>query len=138
MVLHDICKTQAGLFKTMASRNVKMDDFIDMYMESEFCERQMDSLCDYYQIASPDEIIPEIEKEIKITVDPLVKTIDESDAYEIGYIYRYISRKYGISSKTLVIIMPYTVIIKLLREYPDASTSDYIQWCHKKIIGKYQ
>ena len=66
-----------------------------------------------YALERGIEIIPEIENEFKIIVDPFAKTIDECDAYEIGYIYRYISRKYGISSKTLVKIVPYTVIIKL-------------------------
>ncbi len=136
MILHDICKTQALLFQTMASRMVNMHDFIKNYMTSGFCNRQMDSLCDHYQIASPDEIIPELKNDFKIIPDPLAEPIDKDDAYEIGYIYRYISRKYNISSKELVSSLPYSFIIDLIREYPDASTRDYIKWSYDKIRNK--
>ena len=103
-----VSKTQGKIFEYAAekSKMFEFKDFVDNYMNSDFCLRVMDASYAYDQISPIRDLAPDIDD----LLPPLFvgfTPVSKDTAYWMGFMYRFISRKYDIPSKTLYEYVPY-------------------------------
>ena len=125
--LKPISKTQGKIFKYVAQKSEVWDfcAFVNNYMTSEFCNITMDAKYSYEQLSPVSELLDDIEPLIP-KPNPHCEKISPESAYWIGFMYRYYSRKYNISSRNLVKkISPETMLNIESEQYRDGDVSDF-------------
>lgn len=85
-VSSEICKTQGRIFEKAADYRFDFRNFVEKYMNSEFCEKEMDADFSMYQLEKPDVCIEALDEEI--AVNPFSEKVVPDQAYNIGYLYR--------------------------------------------------
>lgn len=94
------CMTQADLYEYIQREGYDIFRFSDLYLASDFCNREMDSVYSVFQREDPlqilDFVIPQI-GELKKMED----TSDYVDAADLGYIYRYLHFLTGLPSSEI-------------------------------------
>lgn len=99
-----ICENQGDLFQLAESMEFDEDDFIRQYMNSRFCNKEMDTPYSYFQMADPEDAMDYILKEIKPEHNN--RHYDRNKIYWIGYMYRYLHIRFGINSSVIYQILP--------------------------------
>lgn len=119
-----ICETQAELYEYVAKKQFIFPNFSDIYLNSDFCRRAMDSEYSRFQLQWPGElldfIIPEnpgVDKKYEDNTQ-----FDGAVAYWIGYMYRYLSTATGLSSKDVLKRWSFSQMCNM---YPGMHTVDY-------------
>lgn len=127
---NDICKTQAELFQYITKHKYNFEEFVNNYMNSKFCNNEMDSNYSRFHFEFPEECIDFFD--FKLKLDAFAnEDIIESDAYLIGYIYRYLFFKYQISSSQLIKKYPFLVIKTIVRNYYNEDIEEIINQIEK-------
>lgn len=101
---YEICKVQSKLFLYAIRHDYDDDDFIKRYMQSQFCNREMDALYSYYQLMNAAYIMSYLLDEI----DPekSEKHYDEDAIEWIGWMYRYAQLRLEVPSKEIYKTLP--------------------------------
>jgi hypothetical protein len=99
-----ICETQGLIFTLAIDMGFDDDDFVEKYMNSRFCNVEMDALYSYFQMAEPEDSMDYVLKEVQPTKNS--KHYDGDAMYWVGYMYRYIHLRLGISSDTIYRSLP--------------------------------
>ena len=133
--LNDLASVQGELFRYINHRNYDYREFVETYMNSKFCNLSMDAEFSYVQYMEPEEMMPFLNKEWKGKLDPFMKRPIDITMYYIGYMYRYISRKYGIASKSLYRKVPLDDMEKIITSH---SQDHEIADIEKAIIDRYK
>lgn len=91
------CMTQASLYEYVYREGYDVLAFSDLYISSDFCNREMDSVYSVFQREDPlqilDFVIPQI-GELKKMEDSSIYV----EAADLGYIYRYLHFLTGLPS----------------------------------------
>ncbi len=97
-----ISRTQGKIFEYVAKQSEKynFEAFVENYMNSPFCNITMDAQYAYDQLSPVRYLLPEIEPLLPESTENQ-EEIDPDSAYWIGFVYRYVARKYGIPSAKL-------------------------------------
>ena len=95
------------------------EDFINQYMNSEFCNQKMDALYSFFQTAEPEYCMDYILDEISPKKN--TKHYDQSAIEWIGWTYRYLRLELDMPSKDIYAILPFK---KMLMYYPGMHTQD--------------
>lgn len=114
-----ICETQGEIYRSAAKKGYNMPLFSYNYMNSKFCERNMDSLYSPIQYGDADLALEYFEEECQNNGFQISK--NENIAFWIGYMYRYIADSLGISSSDVVKKVDYC---KMLQMYEGFHTVD--------------
>jgi len=129
---YETCRTQGEIFEEACKRKYDMEWFYYFYLNSDFCERAMDSIYSRFQMADGAEcldfIIPEI-GENKIENDDY---FGEYKAYKIGLNTRYMALALGISSKTIAEKVPYQEFFYWCGRMDDPEFEEIIEILAKK------
>jgi len=96
-----ICETQGDLFEFVANLGTDMEWFIPTYMNSDFCNREMDATYSYFQMEHPLEILDFLSKEIGECKIKPNKYFRLDVAFWLGYTYRQLKIQTGVSSKEI-------------------------------------
>ena len=99
LVNQQIAKTQGEIFQYAQNCGYDMVDFITKYMNTKFCNQEMDSEYSYYHGKPDTVLISYVRNEISIKMN---SSCNISDPYWVGAVYRYISIFTKIPSKQLV------------------------------------
>ena len=86
-MMYDIAKTQGEVFEYAYQQNYDMSIFIQKYMNSEFCNTEMDSECSYFHFKNAEMCLPYVIKESDC---PKSEKNKDCDYNFIGMIYRYL------------------------------------------------
>jgi hypothetical protein len=95
------CQTQAELYEYVKQNGYDIVSFSDKYLVSDFCNREMDSEYSVFQREDPLQILDFVIPQIGDLVEP----VDDGvyvDAYDLGYLYRYLHFSTGLSSREIV------------------------------------
>ena len=101
---YDICETQEKIFSLAMDMGFDDENFISKYMNSQFCNREMDALYSWFQMADPEDSMDYILKEIEPQ-----KNYRHHDEYAIqwtGWMYRYLHLRLKVSSREIYAILP--------------------------------
>ena len=132
-VLKQICDSQGELFQYVNHQYRNLKQFIPQFFNTDFCKFSLDGPYSYYQLSDAEELLPEIEKEITLRAS-LNDGEDDYLAYWMGYMYRYVARKYSIPSIKLYQMIDYDTLLHILWEYDqDGSVEDIEQAILDKI-----
>lgn len=98
-----ICNTQGEMYRCMAKQGYSIKDFSDIYLSSEWCERNFDTVYSWYQMNDADfnldYFLDECERQpTKVTGD----YFDEDVAFWIGWTYRQLYLELKIPSREIV------------------------------------
>ena len=122
-IQYSICRTQGDLYEWAANNKFMFPEFSDIYMNSDFCRRTMDTNYSRFQLREPEEHMdfliiknPEI-LEHKYTD----KHFRNDVAYWIGFTYRHIWFETKMPSKEIVTRYPFK---KMCAWYPGLHTLD--------------
>ena len=99
-----ICDSQGRLFEYCNNIGLDFDVFVKEYMCSDFCARAMDAEYSRYHYCDTEEVFEFLEAELSKTKAGL--SLKSAAAYWIGFMYRMVSLKTGISSKLLYSVLP--------------------------------
>lgn len=102
-----ICETQARLFEYVANTGADMIWFIERYMSSPFCQKEMDSDYSCFHLSFPEEILDFLLPQI----GPLRKFepgqyFSNDVANWLGFTYRQLQIQTQVASKELVQLLP--------------------------------
>ncbi len=120
---YDICQTQQRIYEYMCRQKYDMGNFSELYLQSEFCRKAMDTNYSRFQLETPQECadfyMPEIGAKLrKLENGP---TFDMDIAGWIGFTYRQIYLKTQTSSRLLSWLLPFDVMVQY---YPGMHTID--------------
>lgn len=133
-ILNDISSVQGELFMYLNKKGYDYTKFIPSYMNSNLCNLSMDADYCYIQLLSPEELIDFIKKETILKPDPFMKRPPDIVMYNIGYMYRYMSRRYRISSNELLRKIPLDDMEAIISDHiDDYEYSDYEAELYKMI-----
>lgn len=106
-VNYNICRTQGRIFEYAAKNGYAFPEFINLYMNSDFCRRAMDTSYSRFQLSDEEECWDFIEPEIGSQLHCLEGNafFDIDIAYWIGFTYRQLYIETEIKSKELVTII---------------------------------
>lgn len=130
LIMDEIAKTQTETFIYAESKGYNMDDFITKYMNSDFCNREMDSLDSYYHFKNGTVCLSCLEHETEISKEPYDSYVDVGF---VGKIYRYLVYALNIPSKDVIHLISPRELDSLAVEYELYNTSDIV----KDIISRY-
>lgn len=124
-----IAETQGEIFKYAESKGYDMVDYIEKYMRSDFCNREMDSECSYFHFKTAEVCFPYIEKEIGEgrTTGSLIEGSEW-----VGRIYRYLVFALKMPSKKLIEIIKPKDLDDMYYEYEFDEIEDIIRSLCKK------
>ena len=121
---HEICQTQGDLYEQAANEGYRFPLFSNIYLQSDFCRRAMDTDYSRFQIQSPGELMdfiipenPQINEKYEKN-----KRFDGTIAFWIGYMYRYLYFATGLDSKNLLKLHSFNQMCAM---YPGMHTVDY-------------
>lgn len=97
-----IAATQGEIFMHAEDLGYDMNDFITKYMNSDFCNNEMDSECSDFHFKQDTVCVPYIEKEISAQKSSENKF---NDVRFVGMVYRYLVFMMNISSKKLITLL---------------------------------
>lgn len=120
---YDICQTQQRIYEYMCAQNYDMEIFSNLYLQSEFCCKAMDTNYSRFQLETPQECADFYMPEISAALKKLDggRTFDMDIAGWIGFTYRQIYIKTQTPSALLSKLLPFDVMI---RYYPGMHTID--------------
>lgn len=127
----DMIATEQGqIFEYAESKGYDMNDFIQKYMNSAFCNREMDSECSFFHFKPAEVCFPYIEKECN-----LKKSVsgEYNDVGWTGMMYRYLVYKLNISSKKLITILPSKELDNMVYAYELVDTDEAISQIIQKL-----
>ena len=87
------------------------EDFAEKYMASRFCNIAMDAECSYYQTIWTEECMHRLLQDIEPEKNELHHNPDIM--YWIGYMYRYLSMRYGIASRRIYQELPFAKMLTM-------------------------
>lgn len=116
---YDICKMQQKLFMLAMEMDFDDDDFIQKYMNSDFCSREMDALYSFFHMTDPKYTMAVILDEIHPQKSDM--HYDFNAIEWIGWMYKYLQLRFEIPSKQIYKILP---LNKMLGYYPGMHTQD--------------
>lgn len=116
---YDICDTQELIFKLAIDMGFDDEDFASKYMVSKFCNKEMDALYSFFQMAEPEYCMDYILEEIHPQKND--KHYATSVIEWIGWMYRYLHIELNIPSKEIYAMLP---MEKMLAYYPGMHTQD--------------
>lgn len=99
-----ICENQGDLFNLAQKMGFDDDDFIKEYMNSVFCQREMDAPYSVFQMGEPEDVMDYTLKEI--TPRKNLQHYNTNAIQWIGYMYRYMHIRTGIDSSVLYEKLP--------------------------------
>ena len=112
-----ICNTQGNIFREYALlMNPKaFREFVRFYMESDFCNREMDSNYSWFHLQPPGQSMDFIDKEIPLKTKKdwtyTTKYIYSPDiAWWIGFTYRHLALVTKLQSREIVKLIPMDVL----------------------------
>lgn len=113
-----ICDRQGKIFRIAADRMYDMSAFARAYMNSYFCNGQMDSIYSRYQFAWEYESIEEFLDECPDICLVMPNEKYDSDIAEwAGYIYRILAFCSGYSSKEIYAAIPFSELVGRYEKY---------------------
>lgn len=124
MIEYSICRTQGDLYEWAAQAKLIFPDFSDLYMNSDFCRRSMDTSYSRFQLREPGEHMEFLEMEIPDICNHKYlgnEQFHEDVAYWIGFMYRYIWFGTKLPSREIVSKYPFA---KMCNWYPGLHTLD--------------
>lgn len=98
IVIERIAETQEEIFEYASSNGYFMDDFIEKYMFSDFCNREMDSQDSYFHFKTPEVCFTYLKAELHDFKK------GKNDFYNVGWVgkmYRYLA--YFLESSSLAV-----------------------------------
>lgn len=98
------CENQEKLFELSQNMGFDDDDFIQKYMESDFCKRELDQLYSYFQMAEPEDIMDYALKEIKPKRN--IRHYNRNAIKWTGYMYRYLHLRLAVNSAVIYRTLP--------------------------------
>lgn len=116
---YDICKTQQNVFSLAMDMNFDDEDFAKNYMNSEFCQREMDAIYSFFHMTDPNYFMAELLDEIHPKKDNM--HYDHNAIEWIGWMYKYLQLRFEIPSKEIYAVLP---LQKMLNYYPGMHTQD--------------
>ena len=131
------CRTQAELYEYIYEQGYDIVDFSDKYLNSDFCNREMDSLYSVFQREDPvqilDFVIPQIgdlkKKKEEAFSNPYI------GAWELGYIYRYLHFLIKVSSKDIAAKINTKTMIHEMNRRMDWNIEDTAEIIADEIFG---
>ena len=120
-VHYEISNTQGEMYKRMAQLGYDIEDFSDVYLQSEFCKRAFDTDWSYYQLLSGRECLDALFYDTPMTKKRESGYFDEDVAYWIGFTYRLLYIETKVPSSELVNIVTFESMCKY---YPGLHTID--------------
>lgn len=130
-----ICETQGKIFELAADDGYDIENFTNVYLKSDFCRRQFDTLYSRYQYADAEEsweiFLPEIKDRLHRYEDGQVFRGDV--AWWFGFTYRQLWYESGVASSNLADRVPVHDLVKL---YPAYHTLDE-EMAAEKLIAHY-
>lgn len=115
-----ICETQGDIFRCANEMKLDMDVFVPAYMNSNFCERNMDAIYSTFQMADAEECLDFILPEVDVPKLDNIK-YDSAVLEWIGYTYRHLFFALEKSSKEIIEKVPFS---SMLVYYPGLHTVD--------------
>lgn len=125
-----IAQEQAEIFEYAESQGYDMDDFIYKYMNSDFCNREMDSECSFFHFKPSEVCFPYIKKECNLIKS---ESKEYNDVGWIGMIYRYLVYKLNVPSRELILLIPPRELDKMVYKYELWNTDEAIDAIIKNI-----
>ena len=110
---YEICETQGKIFEYAVSNNYNLKVFAEKYMQSKFCNNEMDSVYSRFHFAYYKEAVwtffPEIEESLELS-----NGVNEDGVFaeDIGFMYRLLHILSSVPSKALFHRVPFEYIIK--------------------------
>ena len=101
-MMEDVAETQADLFAWAEQQRYDMDSFIPLYLQSDFCNREMDAIDSYFHWKTEAVLMSYLEAE---QVFPkLLRPKDNKffDVYWMGKMYRMLVFATGLSSREIL------------------------------------
>ena len=107
---YSIANAQGNIFKYASELGYDLETFVEKYMESDFCNKDMDSEYSPFQneldVPCMEILTKEFSnKKINIPINTNIKY--EYCAYYIGFVYRYLQILSGLSSKEIYKKIPF-------------------------------
>lgn len=136
--IYIISGTQGELFEIMAEFEDTFLQNVRVFLESKFCNREIDALYSCYQYAPAEDWI-EMTQEEGLKVDVPLGTKYHSDlmAYWMGYMYRYLRYRSLLSSRELVSYISPEEMQKLYYDYADDPYEYSADCIYKKYLERY-
>lgn len=98
------CDNQGFVFELAQKIGYDINDFVDKFMTSDFCARELDALYSWFQTSEPEDIMDYVLKEIEPEYSS--ETYSNDKLHWIGYMYRYINLRFGINSSEIYKVLP--------------------------------
>lgn len=142
LVNFDICDTVGELYKLAMEEQYDIECFSDMFLKSDFCKREFDTLYSCFQ-TDEDASIYYFLKECKNKLLKNTNDISEDEAYWVGFMYRYLYIYAGISSDKLVDIIPFKSMLSYVNQtilpYEEYSPDELLEIIDKDLdLKQYQ
>lgn len=120
---YDICDTQAMIYSYAAEQGYDMQKFSNLYLNSEFCAREMDAEYSIMQLADDTVCWEYFEPEIgsHLVKCPDGRCFDADVAWWIGFTYRQLAFVTGKSSAEIAKTVNFN---NLVAAYPGLHTID--------------
>ena len=116
------CRNQQEFFELMTQRGIDMYTFIPDFLNSDFCNRELDADYSVFQWADAEDWLDFLQNEISLTPNPLIKEkIPPKIAGWIGFTYRQIQINTKKNSKEIIRKVP---LQNLLNAYAGLHTVD--------------
>ena len=100
-MMEDVAETQADLFAWAEQQQYDMENFIPLYLRSDFCNREMDSIDSYFHWKTEAVLMPYLETEQVFPKLPYPKENKFFDVYWMGKMYRMLVFATGLSSREI-------------------------------------
>lgn len=129
---YEICMAQSRLFVYATDHDYDDDDFIEKYMNSDFCNKKMDAPWSRFQLMNPAYNMSYLLDEI----NPVKNNMHyDPNAIEwIGWMYRYIQLRFEISSQKIYKTLP---LPDMLLYYKSMRTED-AEYFIERIQTKFE
>ena len=110
LVKEGICMTQGDIYEMAARKKYDMKQFSDIYMKSDFCNREMDAVDSRFHVEHPRRCLSELFRRSPEPDQGNTEPFPEDEAYWIGDMYRRIAIDKKIKSRELVDLIPFSMM----------------------------
>ena len=101
------CKNQQEFFELMSKKCMDMYTFIPDFLQSDFCNRELDADYSVFQCSDVEDWLDFLKKEISLTPNPLAKKkISPKVAGWLGFTYRQIQVETKMKSSEIIQKIP--------------------------------